>query len=216
MPYASLNLGDHVGDDPACVRRNRQQLSKTLGLPSEPKWLNQVHGIKVLNAAQIQSGMEADASFSHEPGIVCVVMTADCLPVFFSDDKGREVAVAHAGWRGLAAGVLEATVNAMNASPTQIIAWFGPAIGPEQFEVGDEVRTAFTKENSATIQAFKPSPDGRWLANIYTLARLRLQQAGVKSISGGGFCTFSNARDFYSYRRDGQQSGRMASVIWRS
>ena len=213
-PYDSLNLGDHVGDDQECVQRNRERLSKIMGLPSEPKWLNQVHGIKVLNAAQIQPGAEADASYSREPGMVCAIMTADCLPVFFSDDKGREVAVAHAGWRGLVSGVLEATVDAMSTSPAQIMAWLGPAIGPEQFEVGDEVRAAFNKENPAATQAFKPSPKGRWLADIYALARLRLELAGVKNISGGNLCTFSDDRKFYSYRRDGQQSGRMASLIW--
>ena len=213
-PYDSLNLGDHVGDDPESVQRNRKRLSNSLDLPSEPKWLNQVHGTKVVNAAQIQFGAEGDASYSRESGVVCAIMTADCLPVFFSDDKGREVAVAHAGWRGLAAGVLEATVDAMSASPTQIIAWLGPAIGPEHFEVGDEVRAAFTKDDSSANQAFKPSPNGRWLANIYTLARLRLEQAGVKSVSGGSLCTLSDNRNFYSYRRDGQQSGRMVSLIW--
>ena len=213
-PYASLNLGNHVGDDPECVQRNREHLVKVLELPSAPKWLNQVHGTTVLDAAQIEPGADADASFSREPGVVCAIMTADCLPVFFSDNQGREVAVAHAGWRGLAAGVLEATVDAMSTSPTQIMAWLGPAIGPEQFEVGDEVRAVFSKENPAATQAFKSSPNGRWLADIYTLARLRLEQAGVKSISGGGLCTFSDTRNFYSYRRGGHQSGRMVSLIW--
>ena len=172
-PYDSLNLGDHVGDDPECVRRNRARLSKRLDLPSEPRWVNQVHGTKVLNAVHIQSAAEADASYCREPGVVCAVMTADCLPVFFSDDEGREVAIAHAGWRGLAAGVLEATVNAMSTSPTQIMAWLGPAIGPGQFEVGDEVRTAFTQVDSAATQAFRRSPQGRWLADIYALARIK-------------------------------------------
>lgn len=213
-PYDSLNLGDHVGDDPESVQRNREHLAKVLELPSTPKWLNQVHGTKVLNAAQIQPRAEADASYSREPGVVCTIMTADCLPVFFSDDKGREVAVAHAGWRGLVAGVLEATVDAMEAPPARIMAWLGPAIGPEQFEVGDEVRAAFSNENPAAMQAFKPSPKGRWLADIYVLARLRLEQSGVKSISGGNLCTFSDDSNFYSYRRDSCQSGRMVSLIW--
>ncbi len=213
-PYDSLNLGDHVGDDPESVQRNRKHLSKILGLPNEPKWLNQVHGATVLNAARIQPGAKADACYSRKPGVVCAIMTADCLPVFFSDDEGREVAVAHAGWRGLAAGVLEATVDAMQAPPAQIIAWLGPAIGPERFEVGDEVLAAFQKADLAAIQAFKPSPNGRWLANIYTLARQRLEQAGVKTISGGTACTFLDEEKFYSYRRDGQASGRMASLIW--
>lgn len=213
-PYDSLNLGDHVGDDPESVQRNRKRLSKILDLPNEPQWLNQVHGTTVLNAAQIQPGAKADACHSREPGVVCAMMTADCLPVFFSDDEGREVAVAHAGWRGLAAGVLEATVDAMQTPPARIMAWLGPAIGPERFEVGDEVRTAFSKEDPTATQAFKPSPNGRWLANIYMLARLRLERAGVKSILGGNLCTFSDDGNFYSYRRDGHQSGRMASLIW--
>jgi len=213
-PYDSLNLGDHVGDDQECVQRNRERLSKIMGLPSEPKWLNQVHGIKVLNAAQIQPGAEADASYSREPGMVCAIMTADCLPVFFSDDKGREVAVAHAGWRGLVAGVLEATIDAMRTPPGRIITWLGPAIGPERFEVGDEVRAAFQKKDPAATQAFESSPNGRWRANIYTLARQRLEQAGVKAISGGKACTFLDEEEFYSHRRDGLQSGRMASLIW--
>jgi len=213
-PYDSLNLGDHVGDDPECVKLNRERLSKILDLPSEPKWLNQVHGTTVLNAAQIQPGVEADASYSREPGMVCAIMTADCLPVFFSDDEGREVAVAHAGWRGLVAGVLEATIDAMRTPPGRIVTWLGPAIGPERFEVGDEVRIAFQKKDTAATQAFKPSSHGRWLANIYTLARQRLEQAGVKAISGGKACTFLDEEEFYSYRRDGQQSGRMASLIW--
>jgi len=215
-PYDSLNLGDHVGDDPESVQRNREHLANVLALPSAPKWLNQVHGTTVLNAAQIEPGAKADASFSREAGVVCAIMTADCLPVFFSDDEGREVAVAHAGWRGLAAGVLEATVDAMQTPPARIMAWLGPAIGPEHFEVGDEVRAAFNREDPAATQAFKSSPNGRWLADIYTLARLRLEQAGVKNISGGNLCTFSDASNFYSYRRDGHQSGRMVSLIWVS
>ncbi len=213
-PYDSLNLGDHAGDDPQSVQRNREHLANVLELPSAPKWLNQVHGTTVLNAAKIEPGAKADASFSREPGVVCAIMTADCLPVFFSDEEGREVAVAHAGWRGLAAGVLEATVDAMHAPPAQIMAWLGAAIGPEHFEVGDEVRAAFNRKDPAATQAFKSSPNGRWLADIYTLARLRLEQAGVKNISGGGLCTFSDTSKFYSYRRDDHQSGRMVSLIW--
>jgi YfiH family protein len=213
-PYDSLNVGDHVGDDPKSVQRNRERLSLMLGLPSEPKWLNQVHGKTVLNAAQIQPGDQADASFSREPGVVCVVMTADCLPVFFSDAKGREVAVAHAGWRGLCDGVLEATIDAMQTPPSRIITWLGPAIGPEYFEVGDDVQSAFQQADSATTQAFRPLSNGKWLADMYMLARLRLERAGVKEVFGGGLCTFQGEKRFYSYRRDGAQSGRMASLIW--
>jgi YfiH family protein len=213
-PYDSLNVGNHVDDDPESVQHNRKRLSRILGLPSEPKWLNQVHGKTVLNAAQIQFGDQADASFSHESGVVCVVMTADCLPVFFSNVEGREVAVAHAGWRGLCSGVLEATIDAMQAPPSRIVAWLGPAIGPECFEVGDDVRSAFQQTDSAATQAFRSSSNGKWLADIYTLARLRLERVGIKKLFGGGLCTFQDGRRFYSYRRDGPQSGRMASLIW--
>lgn len=217
-PWDSLNLGNHVGDDPAHVRQNRERLLgalQAIAPAQSPQWLNQVHGIQVVEATEDSSAgvPEADAVFTTRPRQPCVVMTADCLPVFFCDHAGTRVAVAHAGWRGLCDGVLEATL-ARFPDPAQVLAWMGPAIGPAAFEVGEEVRQAFLQQNSGTTAHFRPSPNaGRWLADIYGLARLRLLAAGVAAISGGGLCTVSDSRRFYSYRRDGQ-TGRMASVIW--
>lgn len=210
-PYASLNLGLHVGDDPVAVAANRARLREHL--PAEPAWLNQVHGTCTVLADAADRVPNADASFTRRRGVVCAVMTADCLPVLFADDDGTVVAVAHAGWRGLAAGVLEATIAAMEIPPTRLHAWLGPAIGPQAFEVGAEVRSAFVADLPESAAAFMPGDTGKWLADIYTLARLRLRRAGVDSLHGGGLCTVSDAARFYSYRRDGT-TGRMASLIW--
>ncbi|MCW9088263.1 MAG: peptidoglycan editing factor PgeF [Gammaproteobacteria bacterium] len=211
-PYDSLNLGDHVGDDPTAVAHNRLLLRESLALPSEPHWLSQVHGNCAVDAADSPSGCEADAVFSRDAGEVCAVLTADCLPVLLCDSGGSVVAAVHAGWRGLLDGVIENTVARM-AGWGEILAWLGPAIGPQAFEVGEEVRQAFINEDVATAGAFAPSPAGRWLADIYALARRRLQRAGVDAIYGGEYCTFSDPERFYSYRRDGV-TGRMASLIW--
>lgn len=211
-PYESLNLGDHVGDDAAAVAQNRRQLCEALALPAEPHWLSQVHGNCAVDAAASPSGCEADAVFSRDAGEVCAVLTADCLPVLLCDSGGSVVAAAHAGWRGLLDGVIENTVIQM-AGQGEVLAWLGPAIGPQAFEVGEEVREAFLNENPKAELAFRPSPAGRWLADIYALARLRLHRAGVAAISGGEHCTFSDPARFYSYRRDGV-TGRMASLIW--
>jgi hypothetical protein len=211
-PYDSLNLGDHVGDDPAAVAENRRRLIEALSLPAEPRWLSQVHGTRAANAAQVSSGCEADASHTDRPGIVCAVLTADCLPLLLCDRDGHHVAAVHAGWRGLLNGVIERTIAAMDTEQG-LHAWLGPAIGPQAFEVGEEVREAFVAEDAAAEAAFAPSPGGRWLADIYALARRRLQRVGVHSISGGGHCTYSDPARFYSYRRDGK-TGRMASLIW--
>ena len=208
-----LNLGTHVDDDPALVARNRALLRRLL--PSEPAWLTQVHGVAVLDAAALPDQPTADACISSTRGAVCVMMTADCLPVLFSDRAGTVVGAAHAGWRGLAAGVLEATVAAMRARGAQdIIAWLGPAIGPEQFEVGAEVREAFLAQQSTAEQAFRayPGRPGKYLADIYQLARQRLAGVDVHEVSGGGLCTVTDPR-FYSYRRD-KTTGRMGSLIW--
>jgi YfiH family protein len=222
-PWASLNLGTHVGDDPAHVRINRERLVQALQsiAPCEtPQWLNQVHGITVVEAEhdagrRASHVPDADAVTTARPGVPCVVMTADCLPVFFCDRDGSQVAVAHAGWRGLCDGVLEATVRTF-PEPAAVMAWLGPAIGPHAFEVGAEVRAAFMAQEEGAADAFVPSPNaGRWLADIYALARRRLQQSGVTAIYGGGQCTVSDPARFFSYRREGQ-TGRMASVIWRS
>jgi YfiH family protein len=212
-PYESFNLGDHVGDAPAAVARNRAILRSHL--PAEPKWMKQVHGITVTSADTAGGPAEADAAVAFQPGSVCAVLTADCLPVLFCDRRGTRVAAAHAGWRGLAAGVLEASVAAMQCEPAGILAWLGPAIGPRAFEVGEEVRDIFVRDLPASAAAFVPGQAGKWLADIYELARLRLARAGVQQASGGGFCTYTDAERFYSFRRD-KATGRMASLIWMS
>ena len=214
--YASLNLGDHVGDNPSAVAANRQFVTRSIG--SDILWLNQVHGTRVVefgNAAASVKGTppEADAAFCRQPYRACAVMTADCLPVLFCDEAGSVVAAAHAGWRGLLAGVLEATLNAMAIPGEQILAYLGPAIGPTAFEVGNDVRDAFIRESVASESAFRPGRDGKWLADLYALARQRLIAQGVRQIYGGEFCTVADAEHFFSYRRDGR-CGRMASVIW--
>lgn len=208
-PYASLNLGDHVGDDPAHVAENRARLRRELELPAEPLWLTQVHGTAVAEGA----GGCADASVAFGPGTVCTVMTADCLPLLLCDRAGTAVAAVHAGWRGLLAGVIEAAVSRLHVPGADLLAWLGPAIGPQAFEVGEEVRAAFVAEDAAAAVAFHPAPGGRWLADIYALARLRLARCGVTAVYGGELCTWSDAARFYSYRRDGV-TGRMASLIW--
>ncbi|MBS1158705.1 MAG: hypothetical protein H6R15_1124 [Proteobacteria bacterium] len=210
-PWASLNLGDHVGDDPTRVAANRAALRRHL--PAEPLWLQQVHGIAVAAADIPPTATPADAAYSRQSGRVCAVMTADCLPVLFCDRAGTVVAAAHAGWRGLLAGVLEATLGKMAVPPSEILAWLGPAIGPQCFEVGAEVRAAFVTAAPTAAVAFQARGGDKWLADIYTLARQRLQAAGVASITGGGWCTVSDPARFFSYRRDGV-GGRMATLIW--
>lgn len=212
-PFASLNLGGSGGDDPAAVAENRRRLAAALELPAAPAWLRQVHGDRVVEAG-CGERPEADAAVAFGPERVCVVLTADCLPVLFCDRAGSRVAAAHAGWRGLAAGVLEATVARLDCPPGALLAWLGPAIGPEVFEVGGEVRATFLAQDPGAAGCFRPSPAGRWLADLYALARRRLAAAGVTAVYGGGFCTLSEPGRFYSYRRDGQASGRMASLIW--
>lgn len=210
-PYDSLNLAEHVGDDNAAVYENRRRLRQAL--PAEPLWLNQVHGTRVVDAADPSQPRSADASFTQRIGVVCAVMTADCLPVLFCDRKGSVVAAAHAGWRGLAAGILEATVDAMSVEPGQLLAWLGPAIGPQVFEVGGEVRDIFLAANGQAAAAFVARPNGQWLADLCQLARLRLQAVGISAVYGGGLCTYSDPERFYSFRRD-RITGRMASLIW--
>jgi len=208
-----LNLGTHVGDQVQDVEANRSLLRQLL--PASPIWLSQVHGTKVVDAADAVSGTEADGIVATQPGQVCAIMTADCLPVLFCDAAGKVVGAAHAGWRGLAGGVLENTVAKMRAAGAEeIIAWLGPAIGPTRFEVGGEVLAAFADHDPRAATAFLAIPEraGKYLADIYALARLRLQSAGVQRIDGGGLCTVTDP-GFYSYRRDGV-TGRMASLIW--
>ncbi|CAI1948727.1 Laccase domain protein yfiH [Serratia quinivorans] len=212
-PYDSLNLGTHVGDDAWAVADNRQRLVEGAGLPQMPVWLEQIHGTRVVRLdGQTPADLRADAVYSNVPGQVCAVMTADCLPVLFCSQAGDEVAAAHAGWRGLCNGVLEQTLAAFAAEPGRISAWLGPAIGPQQFEVGPEVRAAFIAVDDAAAAAFTPQGD-KFLADIYLLARQRLQRAGIHAIYGGDRCTVSEISHFFSYRRDGI-TGRLASLIW--
>jgi len=208
-----LNLGTHVDDDARRVAINRHFLRGYL--PNEPIWLAQVHGNTVVDAAEAKSGTEADAIISTRKGLVCCIQTADCLPVLFCSTDSKVVGAAHAGWRGLASGVLENTVARMRTSGAKdIVAWMGPAIGPQRFDVGEDVRAAFADKDARAAAAFQPYPGraGKYLADIYALARLRLQDAGVQHIQGGGLCTVSDPR-FYSYRRD-HVTGRMASLVW--
>ncbi len=211
-----LNLGTHVGDDPVAVAHNRALLRAQL--PSEPAWLTQVHGMRVLDASGAIGAPEADASISDRPGVVCTIMTADCMPVLLADAGGRVVGAAHAGWRGLAAGILENTVEAMRkAGAGQVLAWLGPGIGPLAFEVGDDVRAAFAHLGPQAPAAFHriDGVAGKYRADLPALARLALARAGVTDVAGGTDCTVSDPARFYSYRRD-RVTGRMASLIWLS
>lgn len=209
-PFEHFNLGDHVGDDRLQVEINRAWLAQQL--QCTPVWLQQVHGEDVVRAQPGPVAL-ADACWTDEPGIACSILTADCLPVLFCDRAGSRVAAAHAGWRSLAGGVLENTLQAMQVPAADVLVWLGPAIGPAVYEVGPEVRDAFVRQHAAAAGAFAPSVrDGHWLADLYQLARTRLAAAGVSTVYGGGFCTLSDPR-FYSYRRNAM-TGRMASLIW--
>lgn len=218
-PFDSLNLAEHVGDDMEKVAENRARLKHALDLPAEPMWLKQVHGTRVVDAASVSrsrhpaSGTpEADGSYTRETGVVCAVLTADCLPLLLCDEQGSRVAAVHVGWRGLSAGVIEEALQHLGDT-RQLMAWLGPAIGPQSFEVGGEVREMFVAHDAEANHAFRPSPAERWLADLYQLARLRLNAQGVTRIYGGGWSTYSESLRFYSYRRDGV-TGRMATLIW--
>ena len=218
-PYRSFNLAAHVGDVPGSVDSNRGLLQAALPARTAVQWLSQVHGITAARATGEPASPEADACYSFQPGIACAVLTADCLPVLFCSRDGNAVAAAHAGWRGLLAGVLESTVEALAQDPGQIMAWLGPAIGPRAFEVGPEVREAYlsaadraTEAPTAACFRSHPTHDGHCFADLYALARMRLHALGTTQVYGGGLCTFTDARRFFSYRRDGQ-TGRMASLI---
>lgn len=212
-PFDTCNLGSRVGDEPEAVAENRARLNAWLALPGDPVWLKQVHGARVIDAARDAVEIEADAAVALKPGVVCAVLTADCLPVLLCDREGTRVAAAHAGWRGLAAGVLEATIEALGVPGERLLAWLGPAIGPRAFEVGAEVRRTFMAHDPACASAFAPSPTGRWMADIYQLARSSLAAVGVTAVYGGGLCTYSDPARFFSYRRE-KNTGRMASLIW--
>lgn len=209
-PYDTFNLGDHVGDDPAAVAENRRRLSEQFAI--QPAWLKQVHGVVVADADSDHVA-EADASWTERPGIACAVMTADCLPVLCCDRAGTRVAAAHAGWRGLAGGVLEATVARLGVPAEDLLVWLGPAIGPSAFEVGPEVRDAFVATHPEAADAFVAGErPGKLMADLYRLARIRLAAVGITAVYGGGFCTVTDSR-FFSYRRD-PHGGRFASLIW--
>lgn len=210
-PYDSFNLGDHVGDAPLAVARNRMLLNRLL--PSEPVWLQQVHGTRVVDAGAAACLPQADACIARHRSAVCVVMTADCLPLLLCDTQGSVVGAVHAGWKGLAAGVIEAAVRAMETAPEDLLAWLGPAIGQHAFEVGEEVRTAFIDAQPQASSAFVPGRPGKWFADLYALAGLRLNALGITRIHGGGYCTHRERERFFSYRRDGA-TGRMGSFIW--
>ena len=217
-PFASLNLAAHVGDADMAVAKNRRSLREAAGLPAEPSWLSQVHGTRV---ADLDLGADAagsaDAAITRRAGRVCAILTADCLPVLIASESGDRVAAAHAGWRGLAAGVIEAAIKTLECPPRELLVWLGPAIGPRHFEIGPEVREALLRsepDGDPTAQgAFQPYGDGRFMADLYVLARRRLHRAGVERIYGGGECTYSDTGKYFSHRRDGT-TGRQASLIW--
>lgn len=211
--YASMNPADHVADDPAAVMANRETLQQVLNLSGQPVWMQQVHGTGVVNAATVGISPEADAAWCSQPGVVCAVLTADCLPVLLADSAGQCVAAIHAGWRGLAAGVIEQAVMAMGRPGETLLAWLGPAIGPSVYQVGDEVRDTFMAHDQKAAGAFRQGPDGAWFADLYQLARQRLAACRVTAVYGGGYCSFTDSKRFYSYRRDGV-TGRMATLIW--
>jgi len=215
--YARLNLGTGVGDEAAAVAANRARLRRALGLPLEPAWLRQVHGARVV-PARPGGGQEADGSWTARPGLACAVLMADCLPVLLCDRVGTRVAAVHAGWRGLAAGVLEAAVAALGLPGRELLAWLGPAIGPDAFEVGPEVRAAFLGRDPGAEACFRPHPEGsrgdRWLADLPGLARRRLTVLGVTQVYGGRWCTWSEPERFYSHRRGGGRAGRQAALVW--
>jgi len=216
--WDSFNLATHVGDDLAHVAANRARLRDVLKLNAEPGWLNQVHGVAVKNldgAPFSPIPFSADAAVATRVGAACVVMVADCLPVLFCSTDGQRIGAAHAGWRGLAEGVLERTVEAMGVPADQLLAWLGPAISQEHFEVGDEVREAFVNSDRAASSRFRMNARSRWQADLVGLARLRLLSLGLTNVSGGKWCTFADRERFYSHRRDGK-GGRLAALIWRS
>jgi len=216
-PYASLNLAQHVEDDCATVERNRDHLIKYFHLPSAPVWLQQTHSNKVIVADDFQHAQlppEADASWTSSPNVVCAVLTADCLPVFFTNKQGDRIAVTHAGWRGVLNGIITESFFNTGIAAEDCLVWLGPAIGAEHFEVGTDVYEAFVDKNPENDTAFKQTDGQHWLCNIYQLAKIELQQLGIHSIYGGGLCTYADEENFYSFRRDGAKTGRMASLIW--
>lgn len=214
-PYETFNLGMHVGEPYDITLKNRDILKQKLSLTHEPCWLEQVHSTKVVDLSQHQKNIEADASFTRKKNKVCVIMTADCLPILLANKDATIVAAIHAGWRGLANGIIDETLKAINTDNTSLYAWLGPAISQQYFEVGDDVLTAFDENGYQTANTFKKAEDGKWFADVYGLARQRLNQLGITHIYGGEYCTYAQDELFYSYRRD-KTTGRMASLIWLS
>jgi YfiH family protein len=213
-PFESLNLGAHVGDSPEAVGENRRRLRTATRLPTEPVWLSQQHGTNVLDLdGAHDAAAGADASFTHRPGRVCAILTADCLPVLLASESGAGVAAAHAGWRGLAAGVIEATVRALALPPQSLLAWLGPGIGAAHFEIGAEVREELLRADPQADAAFERNARGRYMADLVALARRRLERLGIARIYGGDACTYAAPGDYFSYRRDGR-TGRQATLIW--
>jgi polyphenol oxidase len=210
--YASLNPATHVGDSPELVSQNRHIIKTLLDLPSEPIWLNQIHSNRAVKAIETDTPPQADASYSNQPGVVCVVLTADCLPLLVCSSDGAEIAAIHAGWRGLLDGVIDNTIAAMQNK--DLMVWLGPAIGSDRFEVGSEVHAVFMAKSADNALAFKQQSQDKWLADIYQLARINLAALGINNVYGGGFCTVTDQKRFYSYRRD-KVTGRMATLIWR-
>jgi len=216
-PFDTFNLGARCGDDADAVATNRRELIAHCGLPAAPHWLRQVHGTTVAHvddAHDVGMEVEADASVTAAESTVLAILTADCLPVVLAAEDGSEIAAAHAGWRGLAAGVLEATAQAMSVSPDRIVAWLGPAAGPQAYEIGQEVFDAFVSRDARAQSAFVATRPGHWLVDLYALARQRLADAGVRRAHGGGLCTISDPQRFYSHRRD-QRTGRLATLVYR-
>lgn len=217
--YESLNLGHHVGDNPAHVNQNRQRLRTFSKLTQEPIWLNQTHSKMIINFDDLDSTESktnppsADGSYTTQPHLACAVLTADCLPVLLCNKAGTEIAAVHVGWRGCLAGILSEAIKRFQSNPSEIMAWFGPAIGPEAFEVGPEVFEAFTTDQPKNIPAFIPQTNGKYLANLYYLATIALNLAGVTAVYGGDYCTFTDHKFFFSYRKSGGNTGRMASLI---
>ncbi|MGD9598962.1 MAG: peptidoglycan editing factor PgeF [Steroidobacteraceae bacterium] len=214
-PFDTLNLGAHVGDDPVRVAANRRRLAQALALPASPVWLQQVHGVVVRDLGA-QGGAPpgpADAAVTRAPGVVCAALVADCLPVLLASRDGSVVGVAHAGWRGLAAGILEATIRAMAVPGAELVAWLGPSIGPRHFEVGEDVRSAFIASDAAAAAAFRPGRGDRWWCDLPRLAQQRLVAGGIREVAVDGSCTFADRERFFSFRRDGE-CGRMAALAW--
>jgi YfiH family protein len=241
-PFDHFNLGTRAGDEPDAVARNRAELIERFALPSEPRWLRQVHGVDAVRFGapagatpvaslsspdpsvkrsrltplpRQQDEPEADAAVTSVPGVVLAILTADCLPVVFAADDGSEVGAAHAGWRGLSAGVLEATITTMQTSADRIVAWLGPAAGSQAYEIGEEVFDAFVSRDPRAAIAFTATRSGHWRVDLYALAGQRLADAGVTRVHGGGLCTISDPQRFFSHRRD-QRGGRMATMVWRA